>query len=238
MDELVTLARDTGPRGEVVLRRRGRGDQAVNELIVNGAFAMDSAETSSERTLARLAYELAPPGGRMLIGGLGLGYTALASLDLPVGQLEVAEVEGILVRWAQDGVTPGLSRVASDPRVNLVVDDVAEVLTRSPEGSFDAVALDVDNGPDFLIHAGNASLYTPQFLGLAFSRLTPGGRLAIWCQGPSPELLRTMSTIAPTAHQRLYRVQRDQRRFSYAICTLDRPRSWPHPQGTGPSGPE
>jgi spermidine synthase len=122
--------------------------------------------------------------------------------------------------------------------VNLVVGDVAEVLARSSEESYDAVALDVDNGPDFLVHAENASLYTPDFLGLAFTRLAPGGRLAIWCQGPSPELLRSMTAIAPSAYQRLYTVQRGRRRFSYAIYTLDRPLSWPHSPGTGPGGPE
>jgi spermidine synthase len=238
MDELVTLARDIGSRGEVVLRRRGRGDHAVDELIVNGAFAMDSAETSSERRLARLAYELGPVGGRMLVGGLGLGYTALEALEASVGRLEVVELEGLLVRWARQGLTPALSRVATDPRVNLVVGDVAEVLARSAEGSFDAVALDVDNGPDFLIHAENASLYTPEFLSLAFSRLAPGGRLAIWCQGPAPELLRSLTTIASTAYQHLYNVQRGRRRFSYAIYTLDRPLAWPHPPATGPGGPE
>ena len=238
MDELVTLARDTGPRGEVVLRRRGHGDLAVDELIVNGAFAMDSAETSSERTLARLAFELGPVGGRMLIGGLGLGYTALEALDLSVGRLVVVEVEAILVRWARDGVTPGLARVATDPRVNLLVGDVAEVLADSPERSFDAVALDVDNGPDFLIHAENASLYTPDFLGLAYDRLAPGGRLAVWCQGPSPELLKSMTSIASTAYQHLYTVRRGERRFSYAIYTLDRPPTWPHPPGSGLGGPE
>jgi len=238
MEELQVLARATGPRGEVVLRRRGRGDVAVDELIVNGAFAMDSEETSSERNLARLAYELGPDGGRMLVGGLGLGYTTNESLQLPVGRIDVVEIEEILVRWADDGVTPVLARLRAEPRVNLVVGDVATVLAAAPEQSYDAVALDVDNGPDFLIHPANATLYTPGFLRLAHSRLAPGGRLAIWCQGESPQLMRSLLSIAPTARQHLYSVIRGRRQLRYAIYTLDRPLTWPHPADPRAGGPE
>jgi spermidine synthase len=222
MDELQLLARTTGPRGEVALRRRGHGDDAVDELIVNGAFAMDSAETSSERNLAHLAWGHSGQGGRMLIGGLGLGYTAHEALSLPVNRIDVVEIEGALVQWARDGATQILSRVAADPRVTLLVSDVAAVLAEAEAGAYQAIALDVDNGPDFLIHAQNASLYTPDLLQRAHSRLAPGGRLAIWCQGPSPELMAILSSIAPTARQHSYQVQRGERRFAYVICTLDR----------------
>ena len=222
MDDLQILARTTGPRGEVALRRRGHGDDAVEELIVNGAFAMDSAETSSERNLAHLAWNDRGRDGRMLIGGLGLGYTVHEALSLPVTGIDVVEIEGALVQWARDGVTPTLSRVAADPRVTLLVSDVAEVLAGAEAGAYQAIALDVDNGPDFLIHARNASLYTRDLLQRGYSRLAPGGRLAIWCQGPSPELMSILGSIAPTARQHSYQVRRGERRFAYVICTLDR----------------
>ena len=101
-DEPVTLGRAETPRGEVVLRRRGD----VDELVVNGAFAMDSTETHSERELGRIA------GGapRVLVGGLGLGHTVVAVLDeadrlqLPV-RVDVVELEGDLVGWAREGRT-------------------------------------------------------------------------------------------------------------------------------------
>ena len=205
-----------------MLRRRGTGDDAVDELIVNGTFAMDSSETTSERQLARLAYDLGPVGGRLLVGGLGLGYTASEALALSVGQVEVVELEAGLVRWALEGLTPVLANLARDPRVHLVAGDVAEVLAEAGPGSFDAIALDIDNGPDFLIHRENASVYTTEFLRLAYQRLAPGGRLAIWCQGPSPELLAALRFVGASAQQHLYQVQRGQRRFSYAIYTLDR----------------
>ena len=222
MEELTTLGRCLGLRGDVVLQRRGTGDDAVYELIVNGTFAMDSSETSSERQLARLAYDLGPDGGRMLVGGLGLGYTAYEASALSVGQVVVVELEAGLVRWAFEGLTPVWANLARDPRVHLVTGDVAEVLAEAAPGSFDAIALDIDNGPDFLIHHENASVYTPEFLRLARQRLTPGGRLAIWCQGPSPELFGTLRAISPHVRENLFTVQRGRRRFSYAIYTLDR----------------
>ena len=84
MEELTTLARADGPYGEVVLRRRGTGDSVVDELIVNGAFAMDSAETSTRAGAGRLPFPFA--GARVLLGGLGLGYTADELLDADVAQ--------------------------------------------------------------------------------------------------------------------------------------------------------
>jgi spermidine synthase len=92
-----------------------------------------------------------------------------------------------------------------------------------PLSTWDAIVLDVDNGPDFLIHQQNATLYSPEFLGSAYQRLRLGGRLAIWCQSESPELLARLSRLAPTAAQRPAPVQRGSRRFDHVIYTLDRP---------------
>lgn len=228
VEVLTTLARATGPHGEVALRRRGTGDRAVEELIVNGAFAMDSTETSSERRLAGLACELAPTGGSVLIGGLGLGYTAHEALQLDVGTVHVVEIEECLVGWARSGVTPILDRVARDSRVTLQVGDIAQTLMRA-DRLWDAIALDVDNGPDFLIHDQNASLYSLDLLAAAYASLSPGGRLAIWCQGPSPVLMAALGTVAPTTEQHLFHVQRGERRFHYAICTATRPLLPDHP---------
>ena len=107
------------PRGEVVLRRRDGPAGPVHELVVNGVFAMDSTETSSERDLA--AFARVPTGRptRVLVGGLGLGYTAAEVLADPAvgcGRLDVVELEPHLLAWARAGLTPVLARVAEDPR--------------------------------------------------------------------------------------------------------------------------
>ncbi|MFT4164718.1 MAG: hypothetical protein QM650_05705 [Microlunatus sp.] len=223
MDEIpVTIARWNGPHGEVVLRRRGSGDDAVEELIVNGTFAMDSAETSSERALADLAW----PGARVLVGGLGLGFTAAALLDSGVGAVDVVEIEEALLVWAYEGATAQLGRVGRDPRVRLWVADVRAVLTGhepEPTGPWDAILLDVDNGPDFLIHAENAALYEPEALGAAYARLAPGGLLAIWCQGKAPELWSRLQALTTTVREEIHKIQRDRHLVSYVIYTVRAP---------------
>ena len=228
MDEAVTvLGRALGPRGEVLLRRRNSRGEPVEELVVNGVFAMDSVETTSEQRLAGFALVGHVLHPRVLVGGLGLGYTAAALLDDPLvaaGTVDVVELEAALVGWARAGLTPTLERVATDPRVSLHEGDVAEVLlgrVAVPRGPWDAVLLDVDNGPDFLIHPGNELLYQDATLRAAHARLAPGGVLAIWCQGPAPELHRRLQAIGPSREHR-YRVQRQSRTFSYVVCTLHR----------------
>ena len=206
-----------------MLRRRG----GVEELVVNGAFAMDSTETVSERELGRLA----AGARRVLVGGLGLGYTVVAVLDEADRRaydvrVDVVELEDALVGWAQEGRTATLARVTSDPRVRLHVGDVAAVLAGDPggpPGPWDAVLLDVDNGPDFLIHPQNDALYAEPALRTAYDRLAPGGVLAIWCQSPSPPLLEALRRVDPSAREDRHPVEREGRTFTYAIDTVRRP---------------
>jgi spermidine synthase len=223
METLDTLALHLGPQGEVVLRRRHRSGTDVEELIVNGVFAMDSADTETERRLAEVA--LHGRAHRVLVGGLGLGYTAAELLAADVGHLDVVELEECLVEWAYAGITPTLAAVARDPRVALHAADVAEVLTGCrPEvpGPWDAIVLDVDNGPDFLIHETNAQLYTRTLLAAAYERLRAGGTLAIWSQGPAPDLLTALSRLSPTAQPHPFTGVRDGRSLDYVIYTVAR----------------
>jgi spermidine synthase len=221
METLDTLGRHSGPRGEVLLRRRHGADAVVEELIVNGVFAMDSTDTWTERRLAEVA--LAAPGVRsVLVGGLGLGYTAVQVLQADVDHVDVVEIEQCLVDWAYAGLTPTLAAVAADPRVTLHVADVTSVLAGpggGPQRPWDAILLDVDNGPDFLIHGGNSAVYTEPNLAAGYAALSEGGTLAIWCQGPAPELLATLRRISPSARPHAYERVRAGRKLSYVIYT-------------------
>jgi spermidine synthase len=217
----VTLATARSERGRLTLRRL---DDGRLELRANGVFVMDDRESTSERALATLALraasERAPseqaaitraacgvaisdPLLRMLVGGLGLGCTAaelLASPDL--GLLVVAEIEPALVDWAGAGLLgPSAARVVGDPRVEVVVDDVLEVV--GGQRDLDAILLDVDNGPQWASFRGNARLYTPAGLASAQRALTPGGILAVWSGYPADAFLArlreagfTPSTVA------------------------------------------
>lgn len=227
----IEIARACDAHGELTLARRGD----VLELVVDGVFAMDSAQTSTERELARVALDLLTGrdrdgrdlighdlgGLRVLVGGLGLGCTARTLLDSPaVGAVEVVELHPALVGWAHQGLLPELAD--ADPRLTLTVGDVLDVVPR--RAGLDAVLLDVDNGPDFLVHTGNAAVYGSPFLAAACAALAPGGVLAVWSADRSPALQRTLEAVAGGCSEVLLEVTRAARTFTYAIYLAVRPR--------------
>lgn len=218
---MVTVGREDTPLGEVALRRRGE----VLELIVNGAFAMDTVDVSTEVALAERALALHPDPRRVLVGGLGLGFTARAVLADPrVDHLVVVDVAEPLVRWSRQGRVPELAGIEG-PRCTLCHADIVDVLTgrSGPAGPWDVVVLDVDNGPDFLIHAHNAELYQSPLLASARQRLAGGGVLVIWSSHPAPGLLAALQAAAGPGDrvaETLLPVRRQGRAFDYALYCL------------------
>lgn len=192
------VARDSSPRGEVVLRARHGidGAQPVLELRVNGVFVMDTRETVSEQQLASVALaEVADPRA-VLVGGLGLGFTAHAVLaDRRVERLVVVEVEESLVRWMRDGTVPHGPAYLADDRVSVVTADIRQAVHEAAAASYDLVLLDVDNGPGQLVHEGNAAVYGPGFLDAVADVLRPGGALAVWSAAESPELAEDLAAV-------------------------------------------
>jgi spermidine synthase len=208
-------------RGEVVLRRRGR-DGAL-ELRVNGVFVMDDRHTSTERDLARLALGAcrARSGVRVLVGGLGLGHSLDELLGCPrTAAVTVAEIEPALVQWHRDGLVPG-SRLA-DPRVTVAVGDVAAVVYAA-RGAWDVILLDVDNGPDFLVHAGNAAIYRRPFLHACHDALRPGGVLAVWSCSPAPDLAEALEAIFEDCKRHSLAVTLGSRDTAYFVLLARRP---------------
>ncbi len=170
---------------------RVRADGAT-ELRVNGVFVMDDVETSSERLLADLVLDL---GAReVLVGGLGLGYTAQALLAGDVERLVVAELHADVVAAVRAGAGAGPS-VLDDPRCTVEVGDVRDVVAAQPDASLDAVLLDVDNGPDFLVHETNAAVYAADGLADAARVLRPGGTLAVWSMADSAPLRARLAAL-------------------------------------------
>ncbi|MFF0343606.1 hypothetical protein [Kribbella sp. NPDC004875] len=186
---MAEIARGRSERGELVLRRRD--DDGALELRVNGVFVMDDQETSSEELLASAALEAVPHPDRVLVGGLGLGYTVRALLtDDRIGEVVVAEIEPDLVSWMRSGLVPS---ILDDPRVAVVVGDVRDVVTGLSDCSVDAILLDVDNGPDFLVYKENSAIYTSGFLTTCRTKLRAGGVLTVWSSSASNALESAVS---------------------------------------------
>lgn len=226
----VVLARGDGVGGEVVLRRRTHPRGAVDELIVNGTFLMDTAETSTERLLADAFVRAHPAPERVLVGGLGLGFTVRALLDDPrVRQVDVVELEPLLVQWARAGIVASLADVVADPRVQVSVADVRATLAAARPRHYDGVLLDVDNGPDFLVHAANAELYGPRMLGTAASALRDDGLLGVWSAAPSVALVDALDQVVGPVTESVRAVDREGRQVEYHVYLArrrpgDRPR--------------
>ncbi|WP_375402240.1 spermidine synthase [uncultured Sphingomonas sp.] len=177
--------------GELRLFRRG----ADHTIVLDRNELMNSRMSGSEEALAvmtceRLAGRAAP---RLLIGGYGMGFTLRAGLAVlgRGAQVVVAELVPGIVEWARGPMAALTAGCLDDPRVVLVEEDVAASI-RAARGGYDAILLDVDNGPDGLTRAGNDRLYSAAGLAAAWGALTPGGVLAVWSAGPDPRFARRM----------------------------------------------
>lgn len=214
------MARAASPHGELVLRRR---DDGHLELRANGVFVMDTLEHSSERALAGHALELTGDRPvRVLVGGLGLGFTLGAVLaDARVTRCTVAEIEPDLVGWLRDGTVPHGPALLADPRVDALVADVGRVL-ESAAASYDLVLLDVDNGPGYLVHDANAALYAPPALAAARTALAPDGHLVVWSAARAPALADALREVFGNVAERPYDVPAHGRVGQYFLYSVRR----------------
>jgi spermidine synthase len=186
MKPLETLARTRGPDGaELVLTRR----DGVYRFLLDGQELMGSRAHGSERALAERACArlVGHPNPRLLIGGLGCGYTLRAALDAspPGAQVVVCEFFELVVDAHRQWLGELTGHPLDDPRVRLERTDLRRLLpSREP---FDAILLDIDNGPWAFTLPTNGELYSPQGLTRLLASLAPGGVLAVWSAEPCPE---------------------------------------------------
>jgi spermidine synthase len=174
------IERAAGRSGELLLRRRG----GEVELLCDGTFLISSANERSSRALIAAAAPLLPDRPLdVLIGGLGLGYALDEALDLPTARtVTVAEYEPVVARWFGDHGGERATRAQRDARSRIVVADVHDLLA-GRESAYDLVALDTDNGPDWLVRSENRRLYDPGGLLLVARTLRDGGVAAFWATG-------------------------------------------------------
>jgi spermidine synthase len=171
-----------------------RGDSFL--LTIAGRVLMTSVARRSEEALATLG--LAPiarrESPRVLVGGLGLGFTLRATLDaLPAdASVTVAELNAVVVRWCQGPLAALTGGAVLDPRVRVFVGDVADAIRRGLTHRYDAILLDLYEGPHGATQGVDDAWYGPTALAMAHAALSPGGVLAVWSEDPDSAFPRRM----------------------------------------------
>ncbi len=189
----VELGRAKVPGGDE-FRLMQRGDEFT--IFVGTIGLMGSRQSGSEEVLARVAAERVGkrPKARVLIGGLGMGFTLRAALGLFGADAEIVVAElvpEIAGAWASGPLAFLHGKSLDDPRLTLKVGDVGNVMA-GDAAKFDAILLDVDNGPEGLSRPGNDRLYSAGGISAAKAALRPGGMLAIWSVAPDPKFTKRL----------------------------------------------
>jgi spermidine synthase len=185
MIKTIKIASTMTPDGsEMMLYRHGH-DFSIK---INGQDLMHSRQHESEEDLARLGcgHLVAHNAPRILVGGLGMGYTLRKALDMlsPCAQVVVSELLGVVVEWNREFIGELNNHPLRDERVEVVTGDIVDLISSS-RSRFDAILLDVDNGPDALTDTGNRRLYCSEGIMACRHALHEDGCLAVWSAGPS-----------------------------------------------------
>jgi spermidine synthase len=195
----------TGDGDELLLQER----DGVWVIRVAGRELMSSRRHGSEEAMASAAApSLGAQRPRVLIGGLGLGYTLRAVLErLPAqGRAVVVEISPAIVEWNRGPLAPLSQAALEDSRVEVQTAEVGRFVASGPT-AFDAILLDVDNGPFALSRRDNQALYAPSGLAALRGALSPGGTLVVWSAGPDARFLARLREAGFEASQR--RVSKD-----------------------------
>lgn len=185
---LATAATDEGP-----LELRQRGDKEFL-LVIGGRILMTSHERTSEERLATLACALLGASPRILIGGLGMAYTLRAALDaLPTdARIDVAELVPEVEQWCRGPLSVLTNNAVADPRVTIIHGDVSRVIRKVASTTYDAILLDLYEGPHAASQRGDDRFYGPGALDRSSRALKAGGVLAVWSEDPDEAFLRRL----------------------------------------------
>ena len=196
-----------GGTGELRLVQRGRDFT----IMLGGNELMSSRLGKSEEALATLGCRDAPADARVLVGGLGMGFTLRAVLDRlgPRAVVTVVELVPAVVAWGRGPLADLFAGCLDDPRVRLVEGDVTAPI-RDGRADYDAILLDVDNGPDGLTHPANDGLYGQAGLSAARNALRRGGTLAIWSSAPDPRFTRRLERAGFEVSEEVVRANGDR----------------------------
>jgi spermidine synthase len=212
----VQLDKADAPGGGEALRLMRRGTEF--SIMLGATELMNSRLTGSEEALATLACgKLAATTPRLLIGGLGMGFTLRAALRAlnEAAVIVVAELSPEVVAWARGPMAEIFAGCLEDARVSVVEADVAQML--GPPARFDAILLDVDNGPEGLTRKTNDRLYDARGLRAARAALRPGGVLAVWSQGPDDGFARRLRHSGFAVEERRVRANAGRRGARHVV---------------------
>ena len=216
MKPRVRIATARTPDGsEMVIYQHGRDFS----IMINGQDLMNSRQHESELELARLgcAHLVGRKAPRILVGGLGMGYTLRQALDMlsPHAQVVVGELLGAVVEWNREFFGELNGRPLGDERVDVKTGDIVNLISRS-KGRFDAILLDVDNGPSAMTDSGNRRLYGRKGIQACRRALRKQGCLAVWSAEPSTkfeQLLMRCSFHVRRFRASAYKGSKSQSRF-------------------------
>lgn len=221
-----TLATARIPGGDTLTLVRHGTDHVV---MLGRDELMGTRMRFSEEQLAELTIErLGKLDARLLIGGYGMGFTlraALAALG-PKGQVTVAEIVPEILDWARGPLAELTGDTLDDPRARIELCDVAALIDDAVDGSlpkWDAILLDVDNGPDGIVRTGNERLYTRTGLARARDALAPGGLLAVWSAAPDPKFARRLKDAGFEVEERTVRARPNNKGPRHTIWFARRP---------------
>ena len=189
--KLLGRAQTPGGGAELVLRQR----DTEFSIRADNLELMNSRVYGSEEAMAKLGCQNLSkhPRPRVLIGGLGMGYSVRTALDIlgDNAQVVVAELVPAVVEWNRGVLADLAGRPLDDRRVELHVGDVVQLI-KTARSEYDAIMIDVDNGAESIVRKGNDWLYSLPGLTTTYAALRPGGTMAMWSAGPQPAFVRLL----------------------------------------------
>ncbi|HVJ45482.1 MAG TPA: hypothetical protein VM511_03785 [Luteolibacter sp.] len=221
MKATVTVASAKTPDGSSLTLHEHDGQHF---LKVAGVQLMSTTASSSEEQMAELACAKLPKNPRILIGGLGFGFTLKRVLELtgPDARVVVSELLPEIVEWNRVHLSEVNGRRLDDPRVEILVSDVYDVIGRCAADRYDAILLDVDNSPDPLVQKGNGRLYQGSGLVRIKAALNPRGRVVFWSANEDRSFEKLLSRSFKNVESIRAKSYPQAKRFTHTLFVGDR----------------
>ncbi len=196
-------------------------------LMLGSGQLMSTDACASEQTMAELACAALPARPRVLIGGFGFGFTLkrVASLCPAASTIQVAELLPEIIQWNREFLHEVNGHLMEDPRVEVKLGDVFDLMDGEEKNRYDAILLDVDNSPDPLVQKGNARLYARPGLARIRSSLNPGGRVVFWSANRDPAFARSLTQTFAKVECIPAKAYPKAKRFTHTLFVADRGRN-------------